>query len=67
MSLREKQQFIVEGLPNVSAVLAKRLLDRFGSIKDIVNASEEELREVAGIGKGIASEIIEILNAKYIE
>jgi len=67
MSLREKQQFIVEGLPNVSAVLAKRLLDRFGSIKDIVNASEEELREVAGIGRGIASEILEILNAKYIE
>ena len=67
MSLREKQQFIVEGLPNVSAVLAKRLLERFGSIKDIVNASEEELREVAGIGKGIASEILEILSAKYIE
>lgn len=67
MSLREKQQFIVEGLPNVSAVLAKRLLERFGSIKDIVNASEEELREVAGIGKGIASEIAEILNAKYLE
>jgi Fanconi anemia group M protein len=67
MSLREKQQFIVEGLPNVSAVLAKRLLERFGSIKDIVNASEEELREVAGIGKGIASEIVEILNAKYLE
>ena len=67
MSLREKQQFIVEGLPNVSAVLAKRLLDRFGSIKDIVNASDEELQEVAGIGKGIASEILEILNAKYIE
>lgn len=67
MSLREKQQFIVEGLPNVSAVLAKRLLERFGSIKDIVNASEEELKEVTGIGKGIASEILEILNAKYIE
>ena len=67
MSLREKQQFIVEGLPNVSAVLAKRLLARFGSIKDIVNASDEELREVAGIGKGIASEIAEILNAKYLE
>ncbi|MCX6667401.1 MAG: DEAD/DEAH box helicase [Euryarchaeota archaeon] len=67
MSLREKQQFIVEGLPNVSAVLAKRLLERFGSIKDIVNASDEELQEVAGIGKGIASEIAEILNAKYLE
>lgn len=67
MSLREKQQFIVEGLPNVSAVLAKRLLGRFSSIKNIVNASEEELREVDGIGENIASEILEILNSLYLE
>ena len=67
MSLREKQQFIVEGLPNVSAVLAKRLLDHFGSVKDIVNASERELQEVAGIGKNIASDIFKILNTRYLE
>lgn len=67
MSLRERQQFVVEGLPNVSAVLAKRLLDRFGSIKGIVNASDEELQEVAGVGKNIAAEIIELLNARYLE
>jgi Fanconi anemia group M protein len=67
MSLREKQQFIVEGMPNVSAVIAKRLLGRFGSIKNIVNASEEELREVDGIGENIASEILGILNSLYLE
>jgi Fanconi anemia group M protein len=67
MSLRERQQFVVEGLPNVSAVLAKRLLDHFGSIKGIVNASDEELQEVVGVGKNIASEIIELLNARYLE
>ena len=67
MSLRERQQFVVEGLPNVSAVLAKRLLDHFGSIKGIVNASDDELQEVAGVGKNIASEIIELLNARYLE
>jgi len=67
MSIRERQQFIVEGLPNVSAVLAKRLLARFGSIKDIANATEEELIEVKGIGKGIASDIIRLLNVNYLE
>ena len=67
MSIREKQQFIVEGLPNVSAVLAKRLLEHFGSVKDIVNASEEELKEIQGIGKNIATEILEILNTRYLE
>ena len=67
MSLRERQQFIVEGLPNVSVVIAKRLLARFGTIKDIANATEEELQEVKGIGKNIASDIIKLLNTNYPE
>ena len=67
MSLRERQQFIIEGLPNVSAVIARRLLGHFGSIKDIANASEEELREVQGVGKNIASDILKLLNANYLE
>ncbi|MCK4365437.1 MAG: DEAD/DEAH box helicase [Thermoplasmatales archaeon] len=67
MSLRERQQFIIEGLPNVSAVIAKRLLSHFGSIKDIANATEGELLEVKGVGKNIASDIIKLLNANYLE
>ena len=67
MSLRERQQFIIEGLPNVSAVIARRLLAHFGSIKDIANASEEELREVQGVGKNIATDILKLLNANYLE
>ncbi len=38
-SIPEQQQFLVEGLPNVSAVLAQRLLQHFGSIKSLANAS----------------------------
>jgi Fanconi anemia group M protein len=67
MSLRERQQFIVEGLPNVSAVIAKRLLSHFGSVKDIANATEGELLEVKGVGKNIASDIIKLLNTNYLE
>jgi Fanconi anemia group M protein len=67
MSLRERQQFFVEGLPNVSAILAQRLLSHFGSIKDIVNASEKELIEVNGVGKNIASEILRLINSNYLE
>lgn len=67
MSLKERQQFLLEGLPNVSAVIAKRLLNHFGSIKDIANASEDELMEVSGIGKGIATEIIQVINSNYLE
>lgn len=65
MSTPEQQQFIVEGFPNVSAVLARRLLEYFGSVKAIVNASEEELCNVHGIGKNTAAEIIKILNSEY--
>jgi Fanconi anemia group M protein len=67
MSLRERQQFIIEGLPNVSAVIAKRLLGHFGSIKEIANATEEELLEVKGVGKNISSDIIKLLNVNYLE
>jgi Fanconi anemia group M protein len=67
MSLNERQQFLIEGLPNISAILAKRLLFHFGSIRDIANATEEELLEVNGIGKNIATEIIKVLNSNYLE
>jgi len=67
MSFRKRQQFVIEGLPNISGILANRLLDRFGSIKNIINASEEELMEVRGVGKNISSEILELLNAQYSE
>jgi Fanconi anemia group M protein len=65
MSMQEQQQFIIEGLPNVSSTLAKRLISKFFSIKNIVNATEEDFQEVNGIGKNIASKIFEIINHKY--
>ena len=67
MSTTEQQQFIMEGLPNISAVLAKRLLQHFGSIRAIANASEEELCNVHGIGKNIATEIVKVLNVEYLK
>ena len=65
MSPTEQQQFIIEGLPNVSAVLAQRLLQHFGSVRAIANASEEDLCHIQGIGKNIASEIVKAFNMEY--
>jgi ERCC4-related helicase len=65
-SLSEQQQFLVEGLPNVSSVLAGRLLQHFGSIRALANASEEELCRVQGIGRNTAADILKILNAEYL-
>ncbi len=67
MSLKERQQFIIEGLPHVSAVLAKRLLNHFGSVKAIMNASTEELKQVEGIGKKKANAIKEAIEKEWEE
>jgi ERCC4-related helicase len=66
-TISEHQQFLVEGLPNISVVLAKRLLQHFGSIRSLANASEEDLCQVQGIGKNIAADILKILNAEYLQ
>lgn len=64
-SLAERQRFIVEGFPNVSSIMAKRLLSHFGSIHSIVAASEKELQEVKGIGKQTAKLIYSVINEDY--
>ena len=44
----EQQQFILEGFPNVGPKAAQKLLERFGSLRSIFSASEEELEEILG-------------------
>ena len=55
---------VLHGLPLVSSDTAKALLDRFGTIRNIAIASEKELMEVKGIGKGKASKIYTVLNSE---
>lgn len=63
--LSERQIYVAESLPNVSAVLARRLLDHFGSLENLVSAAESELTKVEGIGTGKAREIRKVLKSKY--
>ncbi len=65
LTLPERQRFVVEGLPGVSVVLAKRLLEHFGSAEKVMCASEEELQKVRGIGKEKAKEIRKVLTSIY--
>ena len=66
VSLWEQQLFIVESLPNIGAVNAKNLLNHFGSVSKVINASESELMEVEGIGKKIAGDIRHVIDSKYL-
>ena len=63
--MRSQMVFIVEGLPGVSAKLARRLLEHFGSVGAVFSASAEELRGVEGIGEKTAERIREAIEAGY--
>jgi len=67
LDVSSRQMFLVQGLPNVSATLAQRLLERFGSVKGIADADVEELMRVDGIGRVIAEGIHEVLRKKFGE
>ena len=64
-TLEERQRFLVEGLPNVGDVIAKNLLEHFGSVRAVFSADEAALRQVPGIGETKAKEIISALTARY--
>lgn len=66
LTLHERQRFIIESLPFVSAVLARRLLEKFGSVQAIVGAGEKELMEVEGIGKKKAKDIRKVVKSTYV-
>ncbi len=65
VSVEERQRMIIESLPNVSAKLSTRLLEHFGSVKNVMNAEVEDLLRVKGIGRKTAEEIHEIINREY--
>ena len=65
-SLWEQQLFIIESLPNIGPVNAKNLLQHFGSVEKVINASESELQEVDGIGEKTAKNIRKVVQSKYL-
>jgi len=59
---KARQLFLLQGLPGIGRDRAVKLLETFGSIEDVVNADEDELADVDGIGKMTAKKIREILS-----
>jgi Fanconi anemia group M protein len=46
-------------------VIAKNLLKHFGSVKAIVNATVEELKQVDKVGEKTANKIKEVMDSEY--
>ncbi|MEM2136499.1 MAG: ERCC4 domain-containing protein [Candidatus Methanomethylicia archaeon] len=64
-SVSEKQLMVVSSFPGVGYKLALRLLNHFGSLKNIINASVVELSTIKGFSHGKAEKLVNFFNAKF--
>ena len=62
LNKKEQLQFIIESFPGIGPKTAKKLLEKFGTIQNIINAPKENLEEI--LGKK-SKTIIEIINRVY--
>lgn len=60
LTIKEKQRYLVESLPGIGPTIAMNLLKDFKTIKNIVNATEEELQKVDKLGKLKAKELMKL-------
>lgn len=58
----DQRRYVLEALPGVSCGIAEALLERFGSIKGVATATEQELSAVKGIGPKRIKEIMRVIN-----
>jgi len=59
LNKKEQLQFIIEGFPGIGPITAKKLLKKFKTIKNIINADGEELKEILGKKSEIFKRIID--------
>jgi Fanconi anemia group M protein len=62
-SMAELQEYLIAGLPDVSTVLSRRLLECFKTPLAVFNAGAEELAQVKGLGMRKAQEIVSVLRS----
>lgn len=67
VTLKDQQLFITESLPGIGPVSAKNLLKHFKTVKNLVNAKKNELKEVEGIGEKTATGIIDVTQREFKE
>jgi len=64
-SPREQQELVIASFPDIGLKNARFLLDHFGSVRAVVNAKEEELLAVRGIGEQRSKKIHDLSNRPY--
>lgn len=64
-TLSEQQEYIVSSIAEVGPVTSQSLLSHFGSVRNVMNASIEEMEEVSGVGNVTAERVHEVIQAEY--
>lgn len=64
-SMNDRQEILIAGLPHVNTQTARKLLKHFENPQKIFTATEEDLRNLDGIGPKKAKRIRAVLTKKY--
>ncbi len=64
-TLREQQEYVVSSLPFIGSKLARPLLEKFGTVRKVMSATEKELKDIELIGEKKAKKIQDVLTGKY--
>ncbi|MDD4126532.1 MAG: DEAD/DEAH box helicase [Methanomicrobium sp.] len=66
-SKSEELEYIISSFPGTGLKNARILLENFGTLENIIKASEEELKAVEGIGEKTARKIYETARLVYLK
>jgi len=64
-TLGQMQEYVIASLPGVEKKLARALLQKFGTVAEVINATEEHLQKVEMIGPKKAAEIKKVIDTEY--
>lgn len=65
-TLSQRQLLTVQNLPNIGPTRAEKLLTKFGSLRKIFLASDNEIMSINGLGKKTVQEIRKLLDTEYL-
>ena len=64
-TLAEQQEYVVASIAEVGPVIARSLLEEFGSVEAVMTADEDELTAADGVGEVTAGRIHEVVTSSY--
>lgn len=64
-SMKEQQEFLVSAMPGIGISTARNLLNYFGSVRKLVNATKEELEALEGIGGKTSERLVKLFEGEY--